>query len=258
MGQDPTQGDKMKRTARLCSALLLLLVAGVMTTTAASAESTPLPDIHTALPGETYPVNLGAHLAGVSELESTGESPDLEAREFSALLAVGELTSLGTAALVFLGLEEGKEHLKCHTSGASEERGEVVIPNAEWHLVYTALTPGEHLELGVLMLFTTYTVLCDAGLFELIVKGQWLMRANVPTPEAGKEGDSTDIEIASDCSSPGVQELPYYYNDALTRVATTLLQNVGLGNKQACEAIAGTVLLNPVTGSNATMFSVLF
>jgi hypothetical protein len=248
----------MRQPTVFCLALMSAMAVNALAATLSSAESTPLPSIHTALPGETYPLNLGAHLAGVSKLENTGGST-LETDEFSALLAVKESTSLGGAVLVFLGLREVKEDHGCSTPGASEANGEVVIPNAEWHLVYTALSPSESLELGALMTFTKYTVLCNAGLYELTVTGPWLMRASVPAPEAGKEGDSTDIDIDSHCPTNGVQELPYYYDDTLTRVATTLLQNLeGSGNQQACEEIDGTVLLNPVTGSNATMFSVLF
>ena len=80
-------------------------------------------------------------------------------------------------------------------------------------------------------------------------------------PTAGTAGDGTALEIASHCSliTAGAQELPYYYNDALERVATTLLINVsGTGLKPACEEIPGTILVTPETGSLATMFTVLW
>ena len=132
-------------------------------------------------------------------------------------------------------------------------------PNAEYHLVYTALSPSENLELGVLVLFTKFTILCGsfAEPVEFVVTGPSMVRVN-PTA-GGTEGDATDLALASHCPATGVQELPYYYNDQLARVATTLLINVsGTGAKQACEEIPGTILLTPETGSLATMFTVLF
>jgi hypothetical protein len=67
-----------------------------------------------------------------------------------------------------------------------------------------------------------------------------------------------DVELGSHCiGNAGLQELLYYYNDASSRIATTLLLNFG-SNKPACEEIEGTILLTPETGSLATMFSALF
>ena len=86
-----------------------------------------------------------------------------------------------------------------------------------------------------------------------------MVRVN-PTA-GGTEGDATDLELASHCvtGTAGAQELPYYYNDALERVATTLLSNPsGTGFAANCEEIPGTILLTPETGSLATMFSVLW
>jgi hypothetical protein len=247
----------MRRFKLLCIALMSLFAVGVMTAAAASAESTPLPDIHVALPGESYPLNLGGHLAGVSKLENTGGGL-LEGTEFSILLNVTELSALGGATIEFLGVKEVKESKKCHTTGASEANGEVIIPNAEFHLVYTALSPSENLEVGALVLFTKFVVSCNAGLFEITNTGPSMSRLNLTTGSGLTEGDANDLQTASNCPTNGVQELPYYYNDSLERVATTLLANVsGKGNVQACEEIEGTILLTPETGSAATMFSVL-
>lgn len=247
----------MKRFKLLCLALMSVFAVGVMTAAAASAESTPLPDIHVALPSEAYPLNLGGHLAGVSKLENTAGGL-LEGTEFSILLNVKELTSLGGATIEFLGVKEVKENHKCHTTGASEANGEVLIPNAEFHLVYTALSPKENLEVGALVLFTKFVVTCNAGLFEITNTGPSMSRLNLSTTGGLTEGDANDLQTASHCPTNGVQELPYYYNDALERVATTLLANPsGTGNVQACEEIAGTILLTPETGSTGLMFSVL-
>jgi hypothetical protein len=249
----------MRRLKLFCSVLVLsALSVGVTAVGVASAESTPLPDIHTALPGETYPIDLGGKLASAQKLENAGGG-DFEGTETSVLLSALELTSLGLAVIVLLGIKEpvAPNHL-CAGPGSAEESGEVVLPNAEFHLVYTGLSPSENLELAALVLFTKVTVLCGkfAEPFELVVTGPSMMRVN---PTAGTEGDATDLQLASHCVAAGVQELPYYYNDALTRVATTLLVNVqGIGAKQACEEIPGTILLTPETGSLATMFTVLF
>jgi hypothetical protein len=249
----------MRRTRTLPLALLSILAACVMTTAAASAESTPLPDIHTALPGETYPINLGGLLLSKNELQgSTGGV--LEGTDISTLLEAKELTSLGHVFVEFLGVTEKAENHKCNTEGASEANGEIIFPNAEWHLVYTALSPAETLELGLLWLFTKFVLLCNKGAFRTTVTGPLFSRMTT-TPAAGKEGDSTDIEIATHCltTPKGMQELPYYYNDKLERVATTLLFNVsGTGNVPGCEEISGSLLLMPETGSASTMFSVLF
>jgi hypothetical protein len=182
----------------------------------------------------------------------------LEGTDVSTLLQALELTSLGHAFFEILGVkEEAGSKRKCNSAGASEANGEVVFPNAEWHLVYTALSPAEQLELGLLWLFTKFTLFCAGGALEIPVTGPLLSRVNVPKPVL-PEGDSTDIEVATHCTPARLQQLPYYYNDKLERVATTLLWNIGGTNEPGCEEVPGTLLLTPETGSLATMFSVLF
>ena len=163
--------------------------------------------------------------------------------------------------IVFLGVKEATApNNKCANKGGTEESGEVTLPNAEYHLVYTALSPSENLELAALVLFTKFTILCGkfAEPLEIVVTGPSMVRVN---PTAGTEGDGSALEIASHCSSvtAGAQELPYYYGDPLERIATTLLISVsGLEAKPGCEEIPGTILLTPETGSLATMFTVLW
>jgi hypothetical protein len=86
-----------------------------------------------------------------------------------------------------------------------------------------------------------------------------VVRVNVPT-ETGTEGDVRDVQVASHCiGTTGFQEIPYYYDDNFSRIATTLLLNPsGTGIKPACEEIEGTLLLTPETGTLATMFTVLY
>ena len=119
----------MRRLKLFCSVLLLsVLSVGVTAVGVASAESTPLPDIHTALPGETYPINLGGKTASAGQVENAGGG-QLEWTETSVLLSVLELTSLGLAIIVLLGLKSAiaPKH-KCANEGGVEESGEVVLP----------------------------------------------------------------------------------------------------------------------------------
>jgi hypothetical protein len=251
----------MRRLKVFCLALLSVLTVGVMTASVASAESTPLPLIHTALPGETYPIDLGGKTAIAGQALKNSGGGVLEGTETSVLLSALELTALGLAVVVFLNVKESVAPKSlCVNKGGVEESGEVTLPNAEYHLVYTALSPSENLELAALVLFTKFVVLCgkSPNTVEIPVTGPSMVRVN---PTAGTEGDATDLELASHCQTgtAGAQELPYYYNDALERVATTLLISVsGLTATPGCEEIPGTILLTPETGSLATMFTVLW
>jgi hypothetical protein len=255
LGFSDRKGVDAMRLLRLFGVVLLAMFAvGVMMVGVAFAESLPLPLVHTALPGETYPINLGGHLAGASLLRS--ESGTIEATEFSVLLNVAELTALGTAVLEFLGLEEPKEKVKCNTLGDSEANGAVLVPNAEFHLVYTSFAP---LEIGALVLFTRFTIECNHDALETTIRGPVMTRVNVG--KGGAEGDITDLEFISRCANTttDIQEIPYYYNDSFSLEAVTLLANIsGTGLKKSCELIEGTVLVTPETGSLATMFTVLW
>jgi hypothetical protein len=214
----------------------------------------PLPALQTALPGEVYPLNLGGSLKITSELRS--ESGKLTGKEFSILLHVVELTSLGTATIELLGVEEPKEKAKCNTAGDSEANGAVLVPNAEFHLVYSSLSP---FELAALILFTKFTITCNLGALESTITGPSTARIAVPAPESGKEGDNTSLQLASKCASTttDLQEIPAYYNSSFELVPTTLLANIsGTGASKACELIEGTTLLAPETGSSASMFAV--
>jgi hypothetical protein len=81
------------------------------------AESTLLPDVHTALPGETYSLFLGGSLKSKQTLRNTGGGL-LEGSEVSVLLSVIELSALGGANIVFSGIEEVKDKHKCAREGA--------------------------------------------------------------------------------------------------------------------------------------------
>lgn len=127
--------------------------------------------------------------------------------------------------------------------------------------MYGSLSPSNALELASLTLFPAFFIECDKGASEIEVTGPSTTRVNVPTPESGKEGDSTSLQIAVKCGNitSAIQEIPYYYNDALEEVPTTLLSNFsGTGKEKSCELIEGTTLLVPETGSLASMFTVLY
>ena len=248
----------MRRLKAIGLVFVSVLVVGVMTAGAAFGESLPLPLIHTALPGERYPINLGGHLsATISFLSAPGGF--LSATEVSVLLEAKELTALGQGLIELLGFGEASGN-KCHTLGDSEANGAVLFPGVEYHLVYTGLSGlGEQLEVAGLVLFDKFKIFCNKDTFQFATTGPATTRISL-TKGTETEGDANDIEVVAHCFSTlsGIQEIPYYYNDLLQRVATTLLGNPsGTGNEPFCLLIEGTVLLTPETGSAATMFTIL-
>ncbi len=253
------RGLVMRRLKVFGLVFVSVLVVGVVTAGAAFAESLPLPLIHTALPGELYPIDLGGHLSTTITLRNSSGGV-LTAGEVSVLLSALELTALGLAIIDFLGLLEVASKEKCHTLGDSEANGAVLFPGAEYHLVYTGLSGlGEQLEVAGLVLFDKFTIFCSTNLVEYAITGPATTRVSL-TKGTETEGDANDIETAWRCGSltSGLQEIPYYYTDSSQRVATTLLWNVsGVGNAPFCVLIEGTVLLTPETGSAATMFTIL-
>ena len=243
--------------AALVSVFVISVVA-VATTAVAAAAGTPLPDIQTALPGERYPIALSGGGTGSGEVVNEAGGL-LLSNGGSILLTASELTSLGQATIDFSGVEEVEEH-KCHTEGDSESSGAVLVPGAEYHLVYTGLSPAHTLELAGLISFTKFTTLCNLGAFEITTTGPLTARLSINAPEAGTEGDSTKLEGASHCGSftTAIQEIPDYYGDGLEEILTTLLLNPsGTGNKKSCLE-AGSTLLTVASSGVATMFSVLF
>ena len=251
----------MRRLKVFGVALMALFVVGVMTATAAFAESTPLPLIHTALKGEVYPINLVSLVKQTEEGDIQLQNADgtLPAEGLHVLLEAKELTALGQGTIIFLGVHEKESPIKCNTTGAAV--GEVVVPDVEWHLVYTALSPKENLESAALTLFSKFVIFCEG--VETTVAAPSLGRV-LDKPE-GTEGDSTDLEIHQHCvkTEPGVQELSSYFNDKLEKLTGQLLKaNIsGTGNVNACEEVKPTLLLEiekgTAGGNSALMFTVL-
>ena len=253
----------MRRLKLFGMALMVLFVVGVMMASAAGAESTPLPLIHTALKGEVYPINLLALAKETNEndIALANLNGKLPAKEVHILLEAKELTALGQGTIDFLFVHEpGAGGTKCNTTGDSE--GVVLVPDVEWHLVYTALSPKENLESAALTLFSKFTIFCGAT--EIVVLGSSLGRV-LDKPESGMENDSTDLEIHQHCSNieTGVQEISSYFNDKLELVEKQLLSSnlSGLGFANSCEEIKPTLLFEiekgAAGGNSALMFTVL-
>jgi hypothetical protein len=232
----------------------LVFVVGVVVVSTAFAESTPLPLIHTALPSEAYPIDLGGIVVNDGiQIENT--SGVLPATLVSVLLEAKELTALGAVKITFTGVGEPVGSVKCETEGAGE--GTVVVPDALWHMVYTALSPGHVLETAGLMLFSKLVLRCGAS--EIVVTPPLLMRFSEVPGNSANGGDSTEIEAAMHCSSiSGVQEISSYFTDSSVEVTKQLLSaNLFGASEPACLEVPGTLLLTVEPASLAAMFTVL-
>ena len=242
-------------------ALVALFVVGVMTAGAAFAESTPLPQVHTALTGENYPLNLLGQKTATTEGEIALANPDgeLPANTISVLLALSELGSLGTALILFTGVREEKAvgGTKCNTAG--DAVGVVLVPETQWHLVYTSLSPGKELETGGLILVPKFEIICGAQ--KTTTEGPNLGKFVEIPGDSTNGGDSTQIATNTHCSNRmnGIQEVSSYFNDSSLEETSVLLKaNIsGLGNANSCEEVAGTLTLEVEPGSNTSMFTVL-
>ena len=237
--------------------LVALFVVGVMTAGAAFAESTPLPQVHTALPGENYPLNLLGQKTSAVEGEITLANTDGEvpAGTISVLLALSELGSLGTALVLFTKVhEEHAPKVECNTTG--DAPGVVLVPETQWHLVYTSFSP---LETGGLILVPKFSFTCGAVI--TTTEGPNLGKFVEIPGNSSNGGDSTQIATNTHCSNreTGTQELSSYFNDSsLLETGQLLKANIsGLGNSNSCEEVAGTLTLEVEPGSNASMFTVL-
>jgi hypothetical protein len=245
----------MRRFRLFGLALVSMVVVGVVMVSAAFAESTPLPLIHTALPGETYPIDIGGKVVS-NEIQIQNTSGELPATLVSILIEAKELTALGPAKITFTGVNEPKNKEKCETEGAGE--GTVIVPDAEWHMVYTALSPGHELETAGLILFSHFVIHC--GPLETVVTAPSLSRFSEVPGNSANGGDSTEIETATHCSAKkGFAEISSYFNDKLEELTKQLLTASISGGAEefSCELIPGTLLLTIEPASLATMFTVL-
>ena len=247
----------MKRLAILAFALMAS-VGGAVAPAAASAESTPLPLIRTALSGEQYPlvVQGEARQTAEGDIELSDSSAALPAEAVSILLFIAESSALGSALIDFAGVHEGTE--KCNTAG--DASGVVLVPSGEFHLVYTSLSPSSTLETAALILFPKFIINC--GLLESTLESPLMARISPVSGNSANGGDSTGIELTAHCSNVanGIQAISSYYNDSSLELTKQLLKAnmAGTGNENACEEIKPTILLTIAEGcSAAEMFTVL-
>jgi hypothetical protein len=241
--------------------LLSAFVVGVVTASAAAAESTPLPLIHTALPGETYPLDLAGEVKsnGIRLLASAAGV--ITATLVSILLLVNELTALGPALIDFTGAERLGN--KCRSLG--DEAGVVLVPNAAFHLVYTSLSPAKVLETAALFLYTILSIDCGPAEMpeeeEDIASEQFMSRISEVPGNNTNSGDSTQIQTATHCSNiaNGIQEISSYFTDSTIEVTgqLSLMRYNGGATLNACFEIPGTLLLAVGAGSLTKMFTVL-
>jgi hypothetical protein len=232
---------------------LVVSLLGLVTATTASAFT--LPDIATALTGETYPIigEGSVKVAEGSESEDyfeteTSKIPDRETR---VKLEVSELGSGGVGEVELLGIHEsGKPTETCNTEG---DAAGVVLVKGEFHLVVTSLSP---LEIGTLLTFKKFTVNCKGGL-KVKVEGPLIGRVKVPL--GGGAGDVASVLLAFHCSGPGIQELSSYYNDEEKLVTGELLKaNFGAGAENGCKELTREVGGNITSSSLAKMFTILY
>jgi hypothetical protein len=248
-------GVQMRRFAVFGLVLVSVVVVGVVMVSAAFAESTPLPLIHTALPGETYPIDIGGKVVS-NAIQIQNTSGSLPMTLVSVLLEAKELSALGPAKITFTGVNEPKNKEKCETEGAGE--GTVIVPDAEWHMVYTALSPGHVLETAGLILFSQFTLHC--GALETVVTGPLMMRFSEVPGNSANGADSTEIESATHCTTKvGFAEISSYFTDSSIEVTKQLFSASISGGAEefSCLEIPGTLLLTVEPVSLATMFTVL-
>jgi hypothetical protein len=244
----------MKRFRLLGLAFGVVFVVGVMS--AASAAAFTLPDIHTALPNETYPIVLSGEVKATaeSEIKLENEVSNLPATLVSILLVAAELTSLGTIQIDFTGVHESKKPLEtCNTEG--DGVGVALVPFAEYHAVDLGLEP--NLKLGFLILFPTFTVTCKGG---LKVKTE---APNLGAIDLVEEADIESVTALTHCKagSPGIAANSSFVNEAGEQGKETALlkANFGTGNTNACEEILKPLPLTIESSfSLAKMFTILF
>jgi hypothetical protein len=245
----------MRRTKTLgllvCTTLALLAIP-------AAASAFTLPDMHTALPNETYPIVLSgevkAEAGNEKEIHLENEVSSIPATLVSVLMIASELTSLGSVQIDFTGLHENKKPLEtCNTEG--DGAGVVLVPFAEYHLVDLGLEP--NLKLGLLILFPTFSVTCKGGL---------KVKVEAPDLSAVDLVEEADIESATalthcKAGSPGIAANSSFVNEAGEQGKETALlkANFGAGNTNACEEITKPLPLTIETAfSLAKMFTILF
>jgi hypothetical protein len=215
----------------------------------AQASAVTLPDIHTVLPGDVYPivgegkaeVKGGTEAEKAKELALQTEVSKNPAASVLVKLEARDLTSLGPITIDLFGVHEPKKPaIPCHTEGDGE--GVVLVPGAEFHIVPINATSTA----GVLVLFPTIKVFCVGGI-TVTTEAPSLSELRIPATE-----DITSFEAKTTCASSGIASNSTYFNDAGEEVkGATLKANFGGGLENACEQTP------PVTISSTKMFTIL-
>lgn len=215
----------MRQFKILGVAFAALLILGV---TATSAFAT-LPDV-SAL---AFPLHLNFADNGKTptKLETVGGALTLEGEGVLLLMLAKGLGSLGSYLTLFLKVKLiGGE--SCNTAG--DAKGEVLLPENEYHVVYPSLSP---LTLGVAFLVKEFSLKC--GLVEIKIKGCALAKITEPTTEA-----ETTLATGELKGSKGANNLTEFDNaEGTGKVRCILEANVGAGFAQADENVEELVHL---------------
>jgi hypothetical protein len=206
-------------------AFAALFILGV---TATSAFAT-LPDV-SAL---AFPLHLNFADNGktATKLETLGGALALKGEGVSLLMLAKALGSLGSYTTVFLNVTlVGGE--SCNTAGSA--KGEVAVPENEYHVVYPSLSP---LTLGLAFLVKEFSFKC--GLVEVKIRGCALAKITEPSTEA-----ETTLAAGVLLGTGGKNELTEFENaEGTGKVKCILEANVGAGFTQADETVGESVHL---------------
>jgi hypothetical protein len=107
---------------------------------------------------------------------------------------------------------------KCNTAGDATG---VVLMSGEFHVVPIALSP---LQLGVLFLVSSFTVLCESGV-EVVVAGNFLGTLS----KIGSEATELTEPFSAIEGTRGKQTISEYYNDGGTKIPARLTSEAGGG-----------------------------
>jgi hypothetical protein len=215
----------MKHFEILGIAFAALCVLGVRSTSAFAT----LPDV-SAL---AFPLHLNFADNGKTptKFETLGGTLALQGEGVLLLMLAKALGSLGSYLMLFLRVTlSGGE--SCNTAG--DAKGEVLLPENEYHVVYPSLSP---LTLGVAFLVKEFSFKC--GLVEVKVRGCMLAKITEPSTEA-----ETTLATVVLLGTGGKNELTEFDNaEGTGKVKCILELNVGAGFAQADVSVGETVHL---------------
>lgn len=248
----------MRRWKLLSAVIVMCGFAAITLPAPTMAAELALPDVHTALSGENYPIRVSGEVKVIerSQLRLVDSVSSLSATLMSVLLEAKELSSLGIIHLDYTGASEGTSGTGAECKTAGDAAG-VLLFEEVGHLVFDLFSP--RLELAGLLLSGTVLIVCGTS-EEIEVRGPVLVRV-VPISNSSEGGDSTKAEARAVCQSGsnGIQEISSYYNNNGTMLTRQLMELSLAGGEfvDAC-GLAPTVLLEVEASSVAKMFTVLY